>query len=408
MRNLIDLGDVFEVTAPGNIANGQLVRVGNVYGVATHPAAVGRPLALQRRGIFTLPKSNGVSLVQGAVALWGGASVSSAGDPIGYVASAAGSSATTVAVLLSPDAQLLGQQSPSLTAVSGSDALIWWPLAENLASASANPVISDSAGLISGTYQGGTRRWGPWPGLAFDSGAYLPMSGGAMAGMTAAARRCANFASLQRGVDMVTVWAVFSHPAPITGGLDRSILSWGATQGAKGGWTLGMGGSRERFYSILAPQGVTTVANCRTEYAGDKISGMAISPAPPTLNTLTAVAFEVMADTAGYLVSNVYSLPLNADFGIELKPAGFNSLSMVPAGSGGTAASTDDVDAPFTIGARPTTNATTVTDHATALSFLQVGIARCAFSPSLGMRIVRDLRTAPRAMPASLLNHLGA
>lgn len=286
------------------------------------------------------------------------------------------------------------------------EALLWWPLYENLAASGSTPTISDVSGQLQGVYVGGSRRWGPWPGLAFDAGAYLPMNAGALAGLTSAAKLCGNLASLQTGKDQITVWAVVAHPAPITGGTDRTILSFGATQHAKGGWSVGLGGSRERCYMTLAPQGVTDISKCRTEFDGDKLTGSTINPTPSILNTLTAVAFELMADTAGYLVANAFYLPVNVDFGIDLKLQGWNSLPLVPPGSGGTAPATDDVACGFTIGARPTTGQEVVADSATALSLLQVGVARHQFDPSLGQRVVRELRAAPKALPRSMARQL--
>ena len=48
------------------------------------------------------------------------------------------------------------------------DAMIWWPLRENVATPSDPTVISDFTGQISGTISGGTRRSGPWPGIMWD------------------------------------------------------------------------------------------------------------------------------------------------------------------------------------------------------------------------------------------------
>lgn len=422
MRNFVDSGDLVTITAPSALLTGTPVQVGSVFGVAHSNAAAGSQVALRVRGRYVLPKLSAAVLRAGTVACWTGSTIGATGRPVGYVSEDALAGSTSVTVLLTGTNPAFSEQqqrsvadlvqrAPALVAGSGAaagDALIWWPLRESVATASSTPTITDHSGQLIGAYAGGTRRWGPWPGLAFDAGAYLPMNGGAMSGKTMAARRCGNLASLTRGVDQITIFGVMSHPAPITGPTDRTLLSWGATESAKGGWSVGLGGSRERFYTVISPQASSrTLSACRTEVAGDKLTGMAISPAPAYLNTLSAFAIEFVADTAGFLVCNTFFLPISTGFGIELKYQGYNSLALVPSGSGGTAASTDDVDAGFTIGARATTNATTVADSATALSLLQLGICRHRFDFGLGARLVRDLRAAPRNFPRNLASLLG-
>jgi hypothetical protein len=301
---------------------------------------------------------------------------------------------------------------PVLAAIdrgSRGDALIWWPLRENVTTLSSTPTITDYSGQLSGALSGGTRRWGNWPGLMFDGAATkVTMNSGALGGFTQAAMRCADFSTLQKGVDQITIWAVISHPTTVTGGTDRTILSWGSTQDTKGGWAVGLGGSRERFYTTICPKnsGSLVVSACRTELAGDKISGSTVSPTPNYLNSLTAVAFEFMLQDTGYLICNAFLTPLNSDFGVGLRMQSFNSLALVPAGSGGTTASTYDVTTPFTIGARSTTNSSTFTEYfGTDMTIANLGIMRHAWDQSIGARIVRNLRERPREFPlaASLL-----
>lgn len=287
------------------------------------------------------------------------------------------------------------------------DALIWWPLREQRADAAASITVTDYSGQLSGSLTGGTRRWGPWPGFMGDGATRALMNGGLQGGFTTAARRCGDLSTLRKNEDQITLWAVVHHPNNITGA-DRAIISYGATQSAKGGWSFGLGGSRERFYTGIYPKNVATPSACRTELPGDKITGSAISPAPAFLNTMTAVALELMADTSGYLIANLFLLPVNADYGIDLKLQSFNSLALVPAGSGGSAAATHDVDAPFCLGARPTTNSTTFTDNINGMGLAQVGIMRHQWKQSIGARIVRDLAAAPREFPLSAAFLLGA
>lgn len=285
--------------------------------------------------------------------------------------------------------------------------MIWWPMNENIATLSGSITVADITGQISGVITGGVRRFGPWPGVMGDGATRILMNGGAQAGFTTTARRCGDLSTLKKNEDQITIWGIVNHGTNLTGG-DRAIISYGATQSAKGGWSFGFGGSRERFYSVIAPKNNTTIAACRTEYPGDKLSGSAITPTPPVLNSVTAFAIELMADTTGYLISNLYVMPLSVDFGIDMKLQSYNSLALVPAGSGGTAAATHDVDAPFCIGARPTTNSSTFTDNMNNISIGQVGIVRHRWDQGIGARIVRDLRNSQNNLPNSLAVLLGS
>ena len=52
----IQPGKVITVTAPGNVASGDLVTVGDIVGVATHDAASGAQVELALEGVFEVKK----------------------------------------------------------------------------------------------------------------------------------------------------------------------------------------------------------------------------------------------------------------------------------------------------------------------------------------------------------------
>jgi predicted RecA/RadA family phage recombinase len=59
MKNFVQSGDVITVTAPGTIASGDLVRIGNLIGVAVGAAASGESVPIKTMGVFELPKVAG-------------------------------------------------------------------------------------------------------------------------------------------------------------------------------------------------------------------------------------------------------------------------------------------------------------------------------------------------------------
>lgn len=416
MRNFVDNGDLVTVTAPSALITGTPVQVGSVFGVAHSNAAAGSQVSLRVRGRYEFPKLASAVLRAGDVACWNGSAVVQSGSPIGYVSEDALAGTTKITVLLTGTSPAVPQnqgvvldgllrQAPRLmqpvrNSAAAGDALIWWPLREQRADAAGAIVVADHSGQISGTIAGGTRRFGAWPGVMGDGSTRIPMTGGVMGGFTAAAMRCANFASLVRLQDQITIWGVMHHGPNVTGS-DRCLLSWGATQDSKGGWAVGLGGSRERFYASLYPKGVATPGVCKREIPGDKVTGSAISPTPAMLSSMTAVAFEFAADVAGYVTCNMFIRPVGQDYGVDIRLQGHAHLALVPAGSGGSAAANHDVTVPFVIGARATTNGSTFTDNFNNVGIAQAGIMRGAYSPTLGARLVRELAAAPRDFPAS-------
>jgi predicted RecA/RadA family phage recombinase len=62
------------VPAPANVASGEGVRVGVLFGVAVRAAQSGQPVEIATRGVFTLPKVSAQAWTVGAAIYWAGAS----------------------------------------------------------------------------------------------------------------------------------------------------------------------------------------------------------------------------------------------------------------------------------------------------------------------------------------------
>lgn len=73
MNNFIQNGDVLTVIAPADVVSGQIVKVGQLIGVAVTDAKSGDPVEIKRKGVFDLPKATGAL---------------TAGDPLYYDGSA--------------------------------------------------------------------------------------------------------------------------------------------------------------------------------------------------------------------------------------------------------------------------------------------------------------------------------
>jgi predicted RecA/RadA family phage recombinase len=65
MRNYIQPGDSITVTAEAEAASGDVVKLGNLVGVASGAAAIGEPLVLTTMGVFELPKVSADTLAVG-------------------------------------------------------------------------------------------------------------------------------------------------------------------------------------------------------------------------------------------------------------------------------------------------------------------------------------------------------
>ena len=107
--NLKQPGDTMTITAGSNITSGQVVKVGEILGVAATDIASGSTGAIYIEGVFTVPKVSGAVIAQGESLTWDvsagafddNAATPATGDVTGAPAvafEAAGNGVTTLAV----------------------------------------------------------------------------------------------------------------------------------------------------------------------------------------------------------------------------------------------------------------------------------------------------------------------
>lgn len=68
--NLIQEGDVINVTAPYNVASGAGCLVGSIFGVAMVTAASGAVVSVATEGVFVLVKTTGAAWTEGQRLYW--------------------------------------------------------------------------------------------------------------------------------------------------------------------------------------------------------------------------------------------------------------------------------------------------------------------------------------------------
>jgi predicted RecA/RadA family phage recombinase len=70
MKNTVQAGRVIPFTAGATIASGQVVRIGNILGVATAAVANGSAGLASIDGVFTVPKVSGAVIAAGESLTW--------------------------------------------------------------------------------------------------------------------------------------------------------------------------------------------------------------------------------------------------------------------------------------------------------------------------------------------------
>ncbi len=102
MKNYIQPGDTITVPAPANIASGEGVLLGDLFGVAAGAAASGADLDLVTRGVFELPKDAADTITLGQTVGWDVANKRVTDDApnawIGHAVEAAGVASTSIKV----------------------------------------------------------------------------------------------------------------------------------------------------------------------------------------------------------------------------------------------------------------------------------------------------------------------
>lgn len=105
MKNYVQKGDNISVTADADIASGEMVLKGALFGVASGAVKAGETVTLVRKGVFTGPKATGQSWSVGAKIYWDDTAkklttTATSNKLVGCVVLAAGSSDATGTVLL--------------------------------------------------------------------------------------------------------------------------------------------------------------------------------------------------------------------------------------------------------------------------------------------------------------------
>jgi predicted RecA/RadA family phage recombinase len=70
MKNFVSPGDMITVTAAADVASGDGVLAGTLFGVAATDAASGAAVEIKTHGVFTLPKTSAQAWTVGAAVYW--------------------------------------------------------------------------------------------------------------------------------------------------------------------------------------------------------------------------------------------------------------------------------------------------------------------------------------------------
>jgi len=98
-------GEVIVITAGATIASGEVVKVGDLIGVAVVGGASGDSVALNLEGVYEVPKKSADAIAQGVACYWDDSNkqittTASSHTFAGYAFAAAGSGVTTIQLLL--------------------------------------------------------------------------------------------------------------------------------------------------------------------------------------------------------------------------------------------------------------------------------------------------------------------
>lgn len=261
--------------------------------------------------------------------------------------------------------------------------LLFWPFTER-SGATATDVASNQVAQYAGSSVG---RWDPWSGANFNgTNQRLAATNGPAGGFISSAMSACDLTTLNARDDMIHVFGVLGHPTTFSA--DGVVFAWGASQHAKGGWALGIS-STGKWYWSHCPKGGTVAQN---------IFNMTAVKGINNVNTMTAFCLQIMsAAESGFLEVQMVSLPMVDEGGDGQNTSAFRRIVTKPTG---TAAASRDVIAPITIGAWPTTDASTFSTYSNAgTGLLCLGVHRRPFDPGACMRVARSLRANPKQFP---------
>lgn len=106
MKNFVQAGRTLSVPAPYDVAAGDLVVVGKLFGVAAYDADTGELVEIDTEGVFTLPKTSAQAWTVGVAVYWDSENKSvttaaSGNTLIGHAVGAAANPSATGVVRLS-------------------------------------------------------------------------------------------------------------------------------------------------------------------------------------------------------------------------------------------------------------------------------------------------------------------
>lgn len=103
--NYIQPGDNVTVPAPADVSSGDLVEVGDLFGIASTDALSGADVVLATGGVYTLPKTSAQAWTVGAKIYWTGtaATTTASGNTlVGVAMAVAANPSSTGIVRLNP------------------------------------------------------------------------------------------------------------------------------------------------------------------------------------------------------------------------------------------------------------------------------------------------------------------
>lgn len=84
MKNFKREGCTFEFIAQADVASGDGVMVGKLFGVSNFSVKAGEKGVASREGVYNLPKTNAQAWTQGDVLYWDGSKVTTSSNSGGY------------------------------------------------------------------------------------------------------------------------------------------------------------------------------------------------------------------------------------------------------------------------------------------------------------------------------------
>ena len=219
---------------------------------------------------------------------------------------------------------------PQLAYTTHESAMLWFDFDD----ASGSTTITDKRSAVQGTLQGATptAAWQHAVGFTGNgTDAYIPLTTGAQAGVTALVQDIGNLSTLVSDGSMLLFVALLEHPTTIPAA--SCLLSYGlwiddtGAANRLGGWAIFLSNSIGSLqFQVRSPGSASTAVQSYTPTYDGAVGKQ-------STNTRTAVSCEIRASTVpGYLEMWAYQITIN-DAGSVLQQN--NSATTFPILSGG-------------------------------------------------------------------------